>query len=207
MSSGATGLQARAERAAHVDAVAVRMRFEPACLHLVEAEHQVLDRLAGGRDLDGRHLRKILLLQHLSVGDGQARIELDVLLLALKLLSALEQRVEHALRGLRLVRRRQRAGRLRRHHRDQPVEIAALAEEQLERLVEQHGVLMPLHEHRMQGPVEIIPGADAGGAHRGKRVKHRAGADRNAGSAQRPGEVDDVLGELAGRISRHRECR
>ena len=54
---------------------------------------------------------------------------------------------------------------------------------------------MPLHEHRMQGPVEVLARADTGDMHRVERVHHRAGPDRNAGRAQRAREVDDVLGE------------
>src|SRR5262245_40241650 len=49
----------------------------------------------------------------------------------------------------------------------------------------------------MQGPVEILAGADAGGLHRRERVEHGAGADWNASGAQRAREIDDVLGEPA----------
>ncbi len=53
---------------------------------------------------------------------------------------------------------------LRQHHRHQLVEIGALAEEDPERLVEQDRMLVPLHEHRMQRPVEVVARADAGDA-------------------------------------------
>ena len=42
-------------------------------------------------------------------------------------------------------------------------------------------MLVPLHEHRVQRPVEILAGADAGGLHRFERIEHRARPDRNAG--------------------------
>ncbi len=58
-------------------------------------------------------------------------------------------------------------------------------------------MLVPLHEHRVQGPIKIIAGADAGGLDRFERIEHRARPDRNAGGAQRAGEVDDVLREAA----------
>src|SRR5215813_8865838 len=58
-------------------------------------------------------------------------------------------------------------------------------------------MLVPLYEHGMQGPVEILARPDASGLHRRERVEHRAGADRNAGGAQRAREIDDVLGEPA----------
>ena len=116
-------------------------------------------------------------------------------------LDAGEQRFLHALRagfgGFGGAARR-----LRQHHRHQLVEIAALAEEDAERLIEQHRMLVPLHEHRVQRPVEILARADAGGLHRLERIEHRAGPDRNAGGAQRAREIDDVLGEPAVRLAR-----
>ena len=80
----------------------------------------------------------------------------------------------------------------------QLLEIAAPAEEDAERLVEQERMLVPLHEHRVQRPVEILARADAGRLDRRERIEHRAGPDRNAGRAQRAREIDDVLGEAAG---------
>ena len=51
----------------------------------IERQRQARDRFLGGGDLGRRHLREILLLQHLAVGDGQPRIDLDfaIVLLAL----------------------------------------------------------------------------------------------------------------------------
>ena len=46
--------------------------------------------------------------------------------------------------------------RLRQHRRDQLFEIAALAEEHAERLIEQDRMLVPFHEYRVQRPVEIV---------------------------------------------------
>ena len=81
----AAGLHAGAQGAAHVDDVAVRMRRQPPRLHLVERQHQPLDRVLGGGDLGRRHLREILLLQHLAVGHREPRVDLDLRLLALAL--------------------------------------------------------------------------------------------------------------------------
>jgi hypothetical protein len=53
----------------------------------------------------------------------------------------------------------------------------------MEGLVEQQRVLVALHEHRMQRPVKILAGADAGGLHCRERIEHRARPDRNAGRA------------------------
>ena len=72
----AAGLEARAQGAADVDEMAVAVRREAPRLHLVEREHQPLDRLLGGGDLGRRHLREVLALQQLAVGDGEARVDL-----------------------------------------------------------------------------------------------------------------------------------
>ncbi len=58
-------------------------------------------------------------------------------------------------------------------------------------------MLVPLHEHRVQRPVEILAVADAGDAHGFQRVEHRARSDRNAGGAQRAREVEDIFGQAA----------
>ena len=60
-------------------------------------------------------------------------------------------------------------------------------------------MLVPLHEHRVQRPVEILAVADARDVERFQRVEHRARTDRNAGGAQRAREVEDVFGETASR--------
>src|SRR5262249_38574390 len=78
--------------------------------------------------------------------------------------------------------------RRRQHHRHQVVEKTALAEEDAERLLEDDRVLVPLHEHGVQRPVEVVLGADARRLHRRERVEHRARADREPSHAQRAGE-------------------
>ena len=87
------------------------------------------------------------------------------------------------------------ARRLRRHHRDQFFQEAPAFPEDLERLIEHTAVLALLDEHRMQRRVEIFAVAEARGFDRGERVEHRAGAKRHARFAQRPAEMDNVLGE------------
>ena len=97
-----------------------------------------------------------------------------------------EQGLLHALSaGRRLLILRSRRGR--QHGREQLVDAAAAAKENAEGLVEQDRVLVAFHEHRMQHPIEILAGADAGSLDRRERVQHRTGADRDAGSTQRAG--------------------
>ena len=197
--NAAAALHAGAQRAAHVEHMTVRMRREPAGAHLGERQHEPFHRLLGGGDLGRGHLREVFLLQHLAFGHGHARVELDLLLFLELVFHAGEQRVMHA--GGAGLRRARRIRRLRQHHRHELIDIAAAAEKDAERLIEDDRVLVALHEHRMQRPVEILARAEAGGLHRLERIEHRAGADRNAGGAQRAGEVDDIFGEPAGCFS------
>ena len=161
----------------------------------VERQRQPRDRLLGLGDLGCRHLREILFLQHLAVGHRQSRVDLDFGLV-LALVEAAEQRLLNALRA-----RRRRLGRSRRrarqHGGDQLLDIAALAEENAEGLVEQQRVLVSLHEHRVQRPVEILAVADMRNVKRLQRVKHRARPDGEARRAQRAREVEDVFRKAA----------
>src|SRR5579862_6071789 len=165
-------------------------------VRISERQHQALHRLLGGGDLGAGHLREIFLLQDFAVGHRHAGVELDLALFLELVVEAGEQRLVHA-GGAGLRRRRRPRRRLRQHHRQQLIDIAAAAEEDAKRLVEQHRMLVPLHEYRVERPVKIIAGADTRGLHRFERIEHGAGADGNAGSAQGAGEVDDVLGEAA----------
>ena len=169
---------------------------KPPGAYFGERQHQALHRLLGGGDLGAGHLREIFLLQDFAVGHRHAGVELDLALFLELVVEAGEQRLVHAGgAGLRRLRRPRR--RLRQHHRQQLIDIAAAAEEDAKRLVEQHRMLVPLHEHRVQGPIKIIAGADARGLHRFERIEHGAGADRNAGGAQGTREIDDILSEAA----------
>ncbi len=69
------------KRAADVDQMAARMRREPPRAHFGERQDQPLHRLLGRGDLGAGHLREIFVLQHLAVGHGHARVELDLALL------------------------------------------------------------------------------------------------------------------------------
>ena len=164
-------------------------------LHQIERQRELRDGLLGGRDLGRGHLREVLLLQHLAVGDGEPRVDLD-LALVLALLGAGKQRVLDALRA-RLRRLRRDRRRVGQHGGDDLLDQPALAEEDAEGLVEQNRVLVPLHEHGMQRPVEVVAIADARHLQGFQRIEHRAGPDRHAGRAQRTREVEDVLGEAA----------
>src|SRR5580692_3851879 len=179
----AAAFHAGAQGAADVDQMAARMRLKPPRAYFGKRQHQALHRLFRRGDLGAGHLREILLLQDFAVGHRHAGVELDLALLLELVVEAGEQRFVHA-GGAGLRRLRRPGRRLRQHHRQQLIDIAAAAEENAERLVEQHRMLVPLHEHRVQGPVKIVAGADASGLHRFQRIEHGAGTDRNAGGAQ-----------------------
>ena len=147
---------------------------QPARAHLVERQHQARDRVLGGGDLGRAHLREVLLLQHLAVGHGEARVELD---LASRARAA--SRPENSASWTRCAPGGGGCGAPAVSGSIGAISfsmIAALAEEDAERLVEQNRVLVPLHEHRVQRPVEIVAGADAGRLHGCERVEHRARA-------------------------------
>ena len=74
--------------------------------------------------------------------------------------------------GFRLRRLSSSGRRDGRHQRDHLFHRAAAAPEDRERLIEDDGMLVLLHEHRMERPVEILARADAGGFDR--REWHRA---------------------------------
>jgi len=97
--------------------------------------------------------------------------------------------------------------RLRQHGCEELVEHAAPAKEDAKRLIEDERVLVALHQNRVQRPIEIFARPDTRGLDRGERIHDRSGPDRNAGRAQRAGEVDDVFGETAGlRVCSFRGC-
>src|SRR5262249_12026010 len=72
----APGLEASAQGAADIDDVAVTVGSEPPRLHLVESEDELLDRILGGDDLGGGHLREVFALQELAVGYREPGIDL-----------------------------------------------------------------------------------------------------------------------------------
>jgi hypothetical protein len=61
-------------------------------------------------------------------------------------------------------------------------------------------MLVTLHEHRVEGPVEVFLGADARGPHGSQRIEHRTRPERNARGAQCTREVENVFGKAALRI-------
>ncbi len=144
-------------------------------------------------DLGRGHLREIFFLQDFTVGDGQPRVDLN-LGFVLTLVDAAEQRFLDAL-GARRRWFGRCCRRARQHGGDQLFDIAALAEEDAERLVEQDRVLMPLHEHSVQRPVEILAVADLCDVERFQRIEYRAGPDWKAGGAQRARKVENIFGE------------
>src|SRR5262249_17793511 len=105
-----------------------------------------------------------------------------------RLLNALRARARRLLRT---------GSNLWQHRRDQFLDIAALAEEDLEGLLEKNRMLVPLHKHGMEYPVEIGARTNAGNRERFQRIKHRSWPDRNTCRAQGAREVDDVFGKAA----------
>ena len=189
--------QARPQRAAQVDALATPVRRKPPRADFVERECKLLDRVPGGGDFGRAHLREVLLAQHLLIGRGQPCDDLALLLLArAPSLGVGEQRFVHAGSGGRRLRHGS-AGGNRRHQRHELFEIAAPLEEDAEGLVEHERMLVALHEDRVQRPIEVLAGGQAGGLNRLERIEHRARPDRQAGAAQRAGEIDDVVGKPA----------
>src|SRR6185437_95273 len=85
-------------------------------------------------------------------------------------------------------------------HRQHLLDLAAAAKEDTKRLIEQDRMFVPFHEHRMQGPVKILTGADTGVLYGLQGIEHRARTDRNAGGAQRASKVEDVFGEPAAAV-------
>ena len=150
------------KRAAHVEHVAVAVGREAACLDRVDREHHAADRLLGACDLVGGHLGEVLGLQQLPVRHGEAGVDLDLALLRL-VLEPREQRLLDA-RGAGLAacaaRPRPAAAASPSAGRDSP----RLRKNILERLVEQQRVLVLLHEHGVQRPVEVFAVADARGS-------------------------------------------
>ncbi|MGC0326873.1 hypothetical protein ABIG06_007502 [Bradyrhizobium sp. USDA 326] len=144
-------------------------------------------------DLGRAHLRKILFLKDLLVGDGQAQI----LLLVLRRLRhpRLRHRLLHAARArLRLL-----LGLLRQRHRIQHVlPFLRGAEEQVEGLLEDQRMFVALDEDRLQRGEDVGAVADVNHLERIHGIDHRARPDGNAGGTQRAGEADDVVGELLG---------
>ncbi len=62
----------------------------------------------------------------------------------------------------------------------------------MESLVEELAMTGPIHEHRVQGPVEVLGVIDAHGAHRVDGIDDRARADGYARGPQHPREMHDV---------------
>ena len=192
----AARLHAGAQRAADVDQLAAARGGKPARAHQIERQRQPRDRLLGGGDL-GRASSA----RNPSSAAPRGRTRSAARRSRPRTSRSRRSRPANSASWMRCAPGGGAFGapgrRLRQHGGDQLVDIAALAEEHAEGLVEQNRVLVPLHEHRVQRPVEIVAVADARDAHRFERVEHRARPDRHAGGAQRAREVEDVFGEAA----------
>src|SRR5690606_24697074 len=80
-------------------------------------------------------------------------------------------------------------------HLDQLALEIARPPEEIECLVEQRLVLVSLDEVAEQGGVEFLARADADRVHRFDRVPDRARSQLQAGAAQDPAEMDDIIRE------------
>ena len=204
----AAGAQARAQRGAHVDAPAERIGPVAPRRHRLDRQPERRDRPLRLRQLVRRHVLEVHLLQHFLGREGEHRVELDldVLLGSFRPLRAVRGR--DGLAGAPARRRRLRLGQPVGGH-DRPLNRALqadLAPEQPKGLVEEVVLIAPLDEHGVERPVEIAApdGVDRlDGAH---RLDGLAGPRRQAGAAQAPHEVHDVVGERAARLGleRHR---
>ena len=86
---------------------------------------------------------------------------------------------------------------LRQQQRHHPLGHLRVAPEHAEGLVEQLALVVPVHEHRVQGPVEIRLAGEADRLHGADGFEHAARADRQAGRAQDAREVHDVRQQRA----------
>ena len=152
---------------------------------------------------------KVHLLQHFLGREGEHRVELDLDVLLILLL--VWQTWGDGLAGPPARRRCLGLGQPVARH-DRPLNRALqadLAPEQVKRLVEDVVLIAPLDEDGVERPVEV---AAAGGIDRLDGAHRRDGLARprrQAGAAQAPHEVHDVVGERAARLrlDRHRVRR
>ena len=202
---GAAGAQRAAEGAARIDAPAVRGRRRKRRVGtLVVGQAQRRDQRASRSAISSADIWAKSFAFSTSRSDMVSRAENSVILARLPRLRACgAHRLGDAQRaGLRLRPRACAAGATGDICAISFSISAAAAPEDAEGLVEQTRVLVPLHEDRVQRPVEILARADARRLDGLDRIEHRARADRQAGGPQRAGEIGDVLGEAAARSPR-----
>ena len=89
-------------------------------------------------------------------------------------------------------RARVHLGQEQLHH---ALEQARIAPVQIERLIEQRLLLVPLDQHRFQRGAEILAPLDAHRLYRFQRDDHLRRSDRQARSAQYAHEMKDVFGK------------
>jgi len=69
-------------------------------------------------------------------------------------------------------------------------------------LAEDQRVLMALHEHAVQRPIEVLARAEPCGIDRQGRLDHRSRSQRQAGLAQAAHEIGDVFGKAPFALAR-----
>ena len=197
--------QGSAQRGAHVD----RRRGTPCIGARAPRRDGALEEADAGDggaragQFIGRHLREVLVAQHVALREGQRGVDLDLLRDgrrwrgAARAGSRRAQRLGHAPRQLG---RAIGLGhlRVREQQRERLVRAEGIAEERLERLVEQLAVLLALHQHRGQRLAHVLAPEHVDRGERAQGIEQGAGADGKAGGAQHPREVHHVDREEAG---------
>jgi len=187
--------QGGAQRPAHVEPQSPHIRLVTSRAQLGLRQPHIGDRARHFGDLGRAHLRKILLLQYLLVGDRQPQL----LLLGLRGLLAhrgLRQSLLHPARG----RRRFFSWRDPANGTESSMcfQSSAARKKQVEGLGKDQRMLVTLDEDGFQRGVDVSAVADLDHLQRIQGVDDRTRPNRNAGGAQRTGKADDVVGHLAG---------
>ncbi len=188
----------RAQHAAQIQALAAAVAEggKAARPDFRQRDGEIGDDAAGKQQLRRRHLLEILRREHFQLARGARRIELDLVSLHRLHLGAMQKQAVRQPARHRIARMAFRAARIRRHHGEKLLQIAGIAPDQVESLVENLALRRPGDEDGVQRPIERLGVADARRHHRFGRQDHLLRADFEAGGAQQPGEAEDVGGDF-----------
>jgi hypothetical protein len=171
-------------------------------LDLDAAQPQGSDRGLGVGLFFGRHLLEVLAPQDFVARGGELGLEFDDARAGVHAGLVGGRRIhgfgQPALPGPLRGGRRRDANLLQKLVHE-PFGHLRVAPEDLERLLVERLMLVALHEHRMQRPVEVLARGQGAGLNGVERIDHRARPDRQPGAAQQPGEMHDVFGQPARR--------
>ena len=157
-----------------------------------ERTHRRHRRLGAG-DLLLAHLLEVLLAQDLAGGPGEHGVGLHPRRLRRGRLPAGERGGQRLREPAAELAARQRLGpALGQRQSAEPLEQSRTAPEDVESLIEDLAVRDPVHEPRVQGPVEVLPVLDADRPH-GLRGRHDVSRpDPHSAGSQHPGEAHEV---------------